>query len=518
MMDNIISDSFKIVYSFQQEFGLWLLLFSVVFGFLLSFAVGANDSANSWGAPVGAGTVTFGAAVLLGCVMELLGAVLLSSGVVSTVAGQHSVVNIAAYRSENSTEWERYAAGELYLEQERCLMLGMLCAMLASQAWQVGATVLGWPVSGTHAIISSLLGFTLVEKGAAGVNIGDWNPLCASGLYKVIYGLFISSFIALLVGLVLYSLVYRTLSQSKTGARAIICYDACCLAMFTAVGFSLATAKAVNSPLLVESQHCSNPNKSLFGLVTGLGFGLLVTVMFHFLLLPLLLASQSSFKLSLSFLSRCCSRQSKSHHIALQEIETGLEVETRPGEEEPAQVAAVFRPLQLVVASFAALNHGGNDVGNCIGPLVTIWFVYQSPLGWSPGAGGELPWLLWGGFGICLGLLVLGRRVITTVGTKLTPLTPSLGFVSVLSASLVVMLCSLLGIPTSTTHCQVMAVVGAGLGRGALQSGSLKGGLATVDLTVFRNIGLSWLCTIPCSAILSASIYSALRVTIIGPF
>ena len=96
------------------------------------------------------------------------------------------------------------------------------------QAWQMGATVVGWPVSGTHAIISALVGFTLVEKGLEGVNIGDWNPLCASGLYKVIhdkpscnnfstklykviYGLFVSSFVALFVGLLLYSLLYKTL-------------------------------------------------------------------------------------------------------------------------------------------------------------------------------------------------------------------------------------------------------------------------------------------------------------------
>ena len=123
-MDSVISESFQIVYSFQQESGLWLLLFAIVIGFLLAFAVGANDSANSWGASVrtahhfyvyfaccgqvGAGTVSLGAVSVFGCIMETLGAVLLSSGVVSTVAGQHSVVNIPAYRSDNSTEWERY--------------------------------------------------------------------------------------------------------------------------------------------------------------------------------------------------------------------------------------------------------------------------------------------------------------------------------------------------------------------------------------------------------------------------
>ena len=100
---------------FHEEFGLWILIFGVIFGFVLSFVVGANDSANSWGTPAGAGTLnlSFGVAVLSGSVMELLGAVLLSAGVVRTIAG--------------------LPAGEWWL------MLGMLSSLMASQAWQLAA-------------------------------------------------------------------------------------------------------------------------------------------------------------------------------------------------------------------------------------------------------------------------------------------------------------------------------------------------------------------------------------------
>ena len=116
----------------------------------------------------------------------------------------------------------------------------------------------------------------------------------------------------------------------------------------------------------------------------------------------------------------------------------------------------MFRPLQVIVSSFAALNHGGNDVGNCIGPLVTIWFVYQVQTQlykctvcvctvarprWvgarlpvencrgCSGAGSASPVVrLQNNFYllrlVISGLVVLGRRVITTVGTKLTRLTP----------------------------------------------------------------------------------------------
>ena len=148
--------------------------------------------------------------------------------------------------------------------------------------------------------------------------------------------------------------------------------------------------------------------------------------------------------------------------------------------------------------------------------MVTIWYIYKKPLGDFDGED-SLVWMAWGGIGISLGLFMFGKRVIMTMGTKITPMTPSLGFVVVLSASLVVMFCSLLGIPTSTTHCQVMAVVGGGIARGVIDTNSLNGGLSTVDLKVFRNIGLSWICTIPCSMAISAALYAILRVSLIGP-
>lgn len=87
------------IYSFHEDFALWILICAVIFGFILSFAVGANDSANSWGTPVGAGTVSFIVAVICGAIMETTGAILLSSGVVKTIAGDSSVVDISLYRA-----------------------------------------------------------------------------------------------------------------------------------------------------------------------------------------------------------------------------------------------------------------------------------------------------------------------------------------------------------------------------------------------------------------------------------
>ena len=126
--------------------------------------------------------------------------------------------------------------------------------------------------------------------------------------------------------------------------------------------------------------------------------------------------------------------------------------------------------------------------------------------------------LLWGGIGISLGLVCFGKRVIVTMGSKISRMTPSLGFTVVLTASIVVMICSIAGIPTSTTHCQVMGVVGAGVAKGWVDSGSFKGGLQTIDFSLMRNIALSWIVTIPFALVLSSMLYAVARVIIIGAF
>merc|ERR1712013_100960 len=184
-------------------------------------------------------------------------------------------------------------------------------------------------------------------------------------------------------------------------------------------------------------------------------------------------------------------------------------MEVEEEEDESEEVMRVFRPLQLLTACFGALSHGSNDVGNCIGPLVTVWYIYRQPVGYST----DQPLygiLLWGGIGISLGMVCCGSRVIETMGSKISKMAPSLGF------TVVVMVCSMAGIPTSTTHCQVMGVVGAGIARGWVDTGSLKGGFNTIDFSLMRNIALSWIATITFAMALSALVYAVADVILIG--
>jgi PiT family inorganic phosphate transporter len=157
--------------------------------------------------------------------------------------------------------------------------------------------------------------------------------------------------------------------------------------------------------------------------------------------------------------------------------------------------------MMLFTACGMAFAHGSNDVANGVGPLAAVYGLVQS--------GGELAqksalplWiLLLGGAGIVLGLATFGYRVMRTIGTKITELTPTRGFSATMAAAATVVLASRTGMPVSTTHIAVGAVMGVGLARG----------IGALDLRVIGGIVVSWIVTLPIGGILSALIFFTLK-------
>jgi PiT family inorganic phosphate transporter len=166
-----------------------------------------------------------------------------------------------------------------------------------------------------------------------------------------------------------------------------------------------------------------------------------------------------------------------------------------------ASVEKVFTPMMLFTACSMAFAHGSNDVANGIGPLAAVVSIV--------GSGGEVlqkaPLPIWilliGGAGIILGLVTLGYRVMLTVGKKITELTPSRGFCAELAAASTVVIASRTGLPVSTTHILVGAVLGVGLARG----------LGALDLRVVLNIIISWVVTLPAGGIMAMFFYFTLK-------
>ncbi|XP_072382241.1 sodium-dependent phosphate transporter 2 isoform X1 [Diabrotica undecimpunctata] len=161
---------------------------------------------------------------------------------------------------------------------------------------------------------------------------------------------------------------------------------------------------------------------------------------------------------------------------------------------ENKSVSRLFSFLQALTATFGSFAHGGNDVSNAIGPLITLWLIYSEG---SVQQKAETPLLilLYGGFGISVGLWLWGRRVIETIGEDLTTITPSTGFTIEVGSAFTVLIASKIGIPISTTHCKVGSVVFVGY-----FSSSKRG----VDWSLFRNIISAWVVTVPVAALLSA--------------
>ena len=163
-------------------------------------------------------------------------------------------------------------------------------------------------------------------------------------------------------------------------------------------------------------------------------------------------------------------------------------------------VEEIFRRLQLFTSSYVALAHGANDVANAMGPLAGIYIIYR-----TQAVHPEVPMpfflLVLGGVWIALGVFMWGHRVIETMGEKITTLTNTRGFSVDFGTATCVLLASKLGMPVSTTHAAVGAVIGVGLARG----------MAAVDFRVVFKICLYWIITLPVSVLSSMVIFKILE-------
>ena len=172
--------------------------------------------------------------------------------------------------------------------------------------------------------------------------------------------------------------------------------------------------------------------------------------------------------------------------------------------EDYVTVEGIFRKLQIITSCYVAFSHGANDVANAIGPVAGIIPLATTGV-MNPSA--PIPtWLLaLGGIGIAVGCMTWGRRVMRTVGGRITSLTNTRGFSVDFGAATTVLVASKLGMPISTSHTVVGAVIGVGLARG----------LEAIDLSIIRKIIISWLLTLPIAAGTSVAIFIILR-TIVG--
>ena len=170
--------------------------------------------------------------------------------------------------------------------------------------------------------------------------------------------------------------------------------------------------------------------------------------------------------------------------------------EQKSTDEQLIQVEKIFAILVVITSCTVAFAHGANDVANAIGPLAAVAEIVKN--GTVPG---KVPVNIWflvlGGVGIAVGLATFGYRVMRLVGEKVTEITPSRGVAADLAGMITVLVCSRMGLPISTTHILVGAIIGVGMARG----------ITAIDRNVVRSIFVSWLATVPIAAVLTVVIY-----------
>lgn len=162
----------------------------------------------------------------------------------------------------------------------------------------------------------------------------------------------------------------------------------------------------------------------------------------------------------------------------------------------------IFKKLQVGTACYVAFSHGANDVSNSISPVLAILMVLEGVnLGGVSTVTIPLWVLLIGGLGMSLGIILLGHKVMATLGHKITLITNSKGFCVDFSTATTVTLASILGMPVSTTHAATGSVVGVGLEKG------LKG----INISLFIKIFVAWIITVPSAAIITILVFNLFK-------
>lgn len=328
------------------------------------------------------------------------------------------------------------------------LVYGMLSALLAAAVWLAVASRKGWPVSTTHSIVGAIVGFAVVGIGIHSVEWGKVAKIAASWVVSPM----LSGFIAFMLFQSVQKLILRTDDPLKNARRYVPIY-------IFLVGFVMSLVT-----LFKGLKHLD--------LDLGIGQSYLIAVMVGIVttLIGIRLIRKLKFDPNATEDNRF------------------------------ANVEKIFGVLMIFTACGMAFAHGSNDVANAVGPVAAVVSIVSS---------GEvmqeapLPkWvLLLGACGIVFGLATYGFKVIRTVGRKITELTPSRGFAAELAAATTVVLASGTGIPISTTHTLVGAVLGVGFARG----------MEAINLRVVGNIFLSWIVTLPAGGILAVIFFYSLK-------
>jgi inorganic phosphate transporter, PiT family len=329
------------------------------------------------------------------------------------------------------------------------LVYGMIGSLLAAAVWLNIASKLGWPVSTTHSVVGAIVGFACVALGVGAVNWAKVGAIVASWVTSPL----LSGTVAFVLFFGLQRLIFRSgdpFASTKRWAPVMVFGTTFIIALVT---------------LFKGLKHLHLD----FGLGASIGIAAGVGVV-----------------------------GAAIGQVVIRKLQPDS-VDPQKGR-GLSPVERVFAILEVYTACAVAFAHGSNDVANAIGPMAAVVATIRSGAV-ATSAAVPIWMLLLGGIGIVVGLATYGYKVMLTIGTKITELKPSRGYVAEFAAAVTIVLASQMGLPISTTHTLIGAVLGVSLARG----------IAATNFAMVGQIILSWVITIPAGAGLSIVFYFILK-------
>ncbi|MEA5594680.1 anion permease [Rivularia sp. UHCC 0363] len=426
----------------------------ILLAFYLAWNLGANDVANAMGTSVGSKAVTLKQALIIAGILEFSGAVLFGHEVSQTLATE--VTN-----------------PEIFVDVPQVFATGMFSVLLASAIWLQIATSRGLPVSSSHAVVGAIAGFCVT---AAGFGAVEW-----SSIGTITLGWIITPVISGCIAALFYSQIKRWILDQPQQLRQLNEWIPWLSVLLLGV-FGIIVLPKVTQPLatfLIEEVGLKIPSHDV----------------------PLFIGTAAAVGLTVYSWRELEGTRGWGDGIDGEKSNYQLPITNY---HSPNPVERIFARFQLLSACFVAFAHGSNDVGNAIAPLAAITYVNKT--GKVPIYDLDIPiWILViGGAGIVFGLAVWGKKVIATIGESIITLQPSSGFCAELATATTVIIASSLGLPVSTSHALVGGVVGIGIIKD----------IKSVQFKTLQGIAAAWIITLPVSAVLSAIIFSLVRVVL----
>ncbi|XRB18001.1 phosphate transporter [Pseudoscourfieldia marina] len=496
----------------------WLLGMAAVVGALMSFGIGSNDAANSWATSVGSGAIPLVAATLVGGLMEFLGAVALGYGVAKSIKGVAKVGDTCWRCGNCDSEMSVY-------------MVGMFSALCAAGIFLLLCSFTSMPVSTTHAIIGGTVGITLAGQGSRCLN---WK--FDGGLGGIIASWVISPVASGVIGVIAYYITKyaivtppKCLPGNKSIGNGRINALVGMPIIFGLQTFVIVFLILIKSPQVKKSVPMGQ--KLWISVLCAVFLGIVSAMIMIPLVrrrLPSTLAAQdeaSKAETGEANAPGAEKAEESGYHESV--LALGSSLETKKEVDYPTaadtSTAAMeasewdlmswderdatytFRYVLVFVAALEGFAHGSNDTGNATGAFSAVYQTWQEGLN-TCGKPQTPVWMMAAaGAFVALGVNVLGWKVIRTIGSNLTSINFHRGFCIEFASTFTVVIATFLGMPVSTTHCQVGAVVFVGVAAF---------GFKHVKWWLFGVIVLTWVLTLPFAGLIGAALTAGIRVAI----